>query len=70
MLVNKYYFDWFNENVLARGGAAARQASGRSAIETLIDGGLVNGSAKTVGVLGRCSRAACSPDTSTTTRSR
>ncbi len=52
MLMNKYYFDWFNENVMARGGAGARRlASGRSATETLIDGLVVNGSAQTVGLL-------------------
>ena len=51
LLVNKYYFDWFNEKVLApltRGiGTALWHAGDRF----LIDGVLVNGSAKTVAVV-------------------
>jgi NADH-quinone oxidoreductase subunit L len=51
VLDNKYYFDWFNENVLApatRGiGAVLWKAGDRG----LIDGLIVNGSARTVGVL-------------------
>ena len=51
VLDNKYYFDWFNENVVA---AAARSLAGslwRVADETVIDGVAVNGSARTVGFL-------------------
>ena len=51
VLDNKYYFDWFNENVVA---AAARSLAGslwRVADEMVIDGVAVNGSARTVGFL-------------------
>ncbi len=51
VLMNKYYFDWFNENVLARGGRALGGFLWRAGDETIIDGGLVNGSAKIVGLL-------------------
>jgi NADH-quinone oxidoreductase subunit L len=51
VLDNKYYFDWFNENVLA---AMTRGLGGllwKIGDRGLIDGLLVNGSARTVGVL-------------------
>ncbi len=51
LLMNKYYFDWFNENVLARGGRALGEFLWKAGDQTVIDGGLVNGSAKTVRVL-------------------
>jgi NADH-quinone oxidoreductase subunit L len=51
LLMNKYYFDWFNENVLARGGRALGEFLWKAGDQTIIDGGLVNGSAKTVGAL-------------------
>ena len=39
LLDNKYYIDWFNENVLAAGWRAARaRACGRAATMALIDG--------------------------------
>ncbi|HZF29985.1 MAG TPA: NADH-quinone oxidoreductase subunit L [Gammaproteobacteria bacterium] len=56
VLMNKYYFDWFNENVLAR---AARGLGGffwKVGDQTLIDGALVNGSARAVGVLAGIAR--------------
>jgi NADH-quinone oxidoreductase subunit L len=33
VLMNKYYFDWFNENVIARATRALGFGSGRSAIK-------------------------------------
>ena len=50
VLDNKYYFDWFNENVIAAGS----RALGRFFFNTdqiLIDEGVVNGSAGVVGSL-------------------
>jgi NADH-quinone oxidoreductase subunit L len=49
LLENKYYFDWFNENVLARGARMLGMGLWKGGDETLIDGGLVNGSWKVVG---------------------
>jgi NADH-quinone oxidoreductase subunit L len=51
VLMNKYYFDWFNENVLARGGRALGELFWRAGDQAIIDGALVNGSAKAVGAL-------------------
>jgi NADH-quinone oxidoreductase subunit L len=51
LLINKYYFDWFNENVIARGSRLLGGALWRVGDQTLIDGALVNGSARTVGVI-------------------
>ena len=51
LLDNKYYFDWFNENVIA---AATRGLGGlfwKVGDRGLIDGLIVNGSARTVGAL-------------------
>ncbi|NMM10225.1 MAG: NADH-quinone oxidoreductase subunit L [Polaromonas sp.] len=49
LLENKYYLDWFNENVLARGMRALGTALWKGGDQTLIDGALVNGSWKLVG---------------------
>ena len=49
LLTEKYYFDWFNQNVIV---AAARALGGglwRFGDQDLIDNGLVNGSARIVG---------------------
>jgi NADH-quinone oxidoreductase subunit L len=51
LLVNKYYFDWFNEHVIAKGSRWLGGALWRVGDQTLIDGALVNGGARTVGVL-------------------
>jgi NADH-quinone oxidoreductase subunit L len=51
LLENKYYMDWFNENVLARGARALGVGLWKGGDETLIDGGLVNGSWKVVGAV-------------------
>ncbi len=49
LLENKYYFDWFNENVLARGTRVLGTGLWKGGDEALIDGALVNGSWKLVG---------------------
>lgn len=49
LLENKYYFDWFNEKVLARATRALGTGLWRGGDEALIDGALVNGSWKLVG---------------------
>jgi NADH-quinone oxidoreductase subunit L len=56
LLVNKYYFDWFNENVLARGTRATGSALWKVGDQTLIDGLLVNGSARAVGAISSVAR--------------
>jgi len=49
VLDNKYWFDWFNENVIASGCRALGRLFWRGGDELLIDGVLVNGSARAVG---------------------
>ena len=49
LLENKYYLDWFNENVLARGARALGSGLWRGGDQAIIDGALVNGSWKLVG---------------------
>jgi NADH-quinone oxidoreductase subunit L len=49
LLENKYYMDWFNENVLARGARALGIGLWKGGDEKIIDGTLVNGSWKLVG---------------------
>jgi len=49
LLENKYYMDWFNENVLARGARALGTGLWKGGDEKVIDGALVNGSWKLVG---------------------
>jgi NADH-quinone oxidoreductase subunit L len=51
VLLNKYYFDWFNENVIARGARLLGKGLWKGGDQVLIDGALVNGSAATVGFL-------------------
>ena len=51
VLDNKYYFDWFNENVLAAGSRLLGRVFWKAGDQTLIDGALVNGSASLVGAL-------------------
>ena len=52
LLVNKFYFDWFNENVLCALARGVGQGLWRAGDQILIDGGVVNGSAATVGRFG------------------
>jgi NADH-quinone oxidoreductase subunit L len=49
LLENKYYLDWFNENVLARGARMLGMGLWKGGDQRLIDGFLVNGSWKLVG---------------------
>jgi len=56
VLANKYYFDWFNENVLARGGRLLGGFFWKVGDEMLIDGAVVNGSAKTIGLVASVAR--------------
>ena len=49
VLVHKYYFDAFNERVLAPATLALGRLFWRVGDEVVIDGALVNGSARTVG---------------------
>jgi len=51
LLDNKYYFDWFNENVLARLARLTGMGLWKGGDEGLIDTVLVNGSARAVGGL-------------------
>ncbi|MGC1456871.1 MAG: NADH-quinone oxidoreductase subunit L [Steroidobacteraceae bacterium] len=52
LLVNKYYFDWFNENVLCVLARGVGKGLWRAGDQILIDGGMVNGTAATVGRIG------------------
>jgi len=56
ILVNKYYFDWFNENVLARLARGLGIALWRGGDQAVIDGGMVNGTAGLVGWLASVTR--------------
>jgi NADH-quinone oxidoreductase subunit L len=51
VLDNKYYFDWFNEHVLAAGARSLGRLFWKGGDQLLIDGALVDGSARTVGWL-------------------
>lgn len=48
LLENKYYMDWFNENVLARGARALGTGLWKGGDQAVIDGMLVNGAWKLV----------------------
>ncbi len=49
LLENKYYLDWFNENVLARAARMLGTGLWKGGDQAIIDGALVNGSWKLVG---------------------
>ena len=49
LLVNKYYFDWFNENVVAVGVRGFGTGLWKRGDEVAIDGVLVNGTARAIG---------------------
>jgi NADH-quinone oxidoreductase subunit L len=51
LLENKYYMDWFNENILARGARILGTGLWKGGDEYLIDGALVNGSWKMVALV-------------------
>ena len=52
LLLNKYYFDWFNEKVLSKLARGLGFTLWKAGDQALIDGLLVNGSAATVGWFG------------------
>ena len=56
LLENKYYMDWINENILARGARALGNGLWKVGDRTLIDGWLVNGSWKLVGLVSNWTR--------------
>jgi NADH-quinone oxidoreductase subunit L len=51
VLDNKYYFDWFNENVLSAGSRLLGRVFWKAGDQAVIDGALVNGSAQLVATL-------------------
>jgi NADH-quinone oxidoreductase subunit L len=51
LLENKYYMDWINENILARGARALGTGLWKGGDQSVIDGGIVNGSWKLVGAV-------------------
>ena len=56
LLDNKYYMDWFNENVLARAARALGIGLWKGGDQALIDGMLVNGSWKLVAMVSALAR--------------
>jgi NADH-quinone oxidoreductase subunit L len=52
LLIEKYYFDWFNEKVLAPLARGIGLGLWKAGDQAIIDGALVNGSAATVGWFG------------------
>jgi NADH-quinone oxidoreductase subunit L len=56
LLENKYYMDWINENILARGARGLGNGLWKFGDRTLIDGFLVNGSWKLVGIVSAWTR--------------
>jgi NADH-quinone oxidoreductase subunit L len=56
LLVNKYYFDAFNEKVIAAGSRALGQALWKGGDVAVIDGAAVNGSARVVGWVANVAR--------------
>jgi NADH-quinone oxidoreductase subunit L len=56
ILENKYFFDWFYEQVIARGSRMLGKGLWQKADRGLIDGLLVNGSAKVVGAIAAVTR--------------
>ncbi len=56
LLDNKYYFDWFNENVLARGARLVGQGLWKGGDVGVIDGFFIDGSARTIGGVAALSR--------------
>ena len=53
---NKYYMDWINENILDRGARALGTGLWKGGDQSVIDGGIVNGSWKLVGAVSAVTR--------------
>jgi NADH-quinone oxidoreductase subunit L len=62
ILENKYYLDWFNENVLARGARALGTGLWKGGDQGVIEGGVVNASWKLVGLVSGVVRRAQTGD--------
>ena len=56
LLENKYYFDWFNENVIAAGSRKLGMALWKGGDVAVIDGAAVNGSARLVAWVAQAAR--------------
>ncbi|HEY6135694.1 MAG TPA: NADH-quinone oxidoreductase subunit L [Rubrivivax sp.] len=56
LLDNKYYMDWFNEHVLAAGARLLGQGLWKGGDVGIIDGVVVNGSARVVGAVSQVAR--------------
>ncbi len=56
LLVNKYYFDAFNEKVIAAGAPRARPGALAGRRRAVIDGAAVNGTARLVGWIANVAR--------------
>jgi NADH-quinone oxidoreductase subunit L len=57
ILDNKYYFDWFNENVLSRGARVLGNAFWQRGDVGVIDGVFIDGGSNAIGVVARSTRA-------------
>ena len=53
---NKYYMDWINESILARGARSLGTGLWKGGDQSVIDGGIVNGSWKLVGAVSAVTR--------------
>jgi NADH-quinone oxidoreductase subunit L len=58
ILINKYGFDWFNQHVIVKAARSVGEGLWRGGDERVIDGTLVNGSARVIGWLGSVARYA------------
>jgi NADH-quinone oxidoreductase subunit L len=56
LLENKYYMDWINENLLAPAARAVGRGLWKGGDVALIDGAIINGSAKGIGALASVTR--------------
>ncbi|MEZ5707220.1 MAG: hypothetical protein R3E56_19465 [Burkholderiaceae bacterium] len=56
ILENKYYLDWFNENILARGARLLGTGLWKGGDQGVIEGGVVNASWKVVGMFSAAMR--------------
>jgi NADH-quinone oxidoreductase subunit L len=56
VLLNKYYFDWFNDKIVAAGAILLGRGLWHGGDQTVIDGGFVDGTAATIGRAGRLLR--------------